>query len=173
MRVFEFGDEIEFLSQGNTEHIINPVGKILTGSCPCQVFQMLLRGLAWRHRLIGILVFELIKRKIDAAGKPHGFRDRFRHIAKQPRHFMRGLEMAFRIGFKALADGVDRGLLANAGQHILQGAPCGMVIQHLVGGQERHAGGRCEAMKPNQATPVVAAVQQAGCKPHAIGAAVL
>ena len=81
--------------------------------------------------------------------------------------------MAFRIGFKALADGIDRGLLANAGQHILQGAPRGMVIQHLVGGQQRHAGRRGDTMKPNQTALVIAAIQQAGCKPHAIGAAVL
>jgi len=48
---------------------------------------------------------------------------------------MRRLEIALRIGFQALADGIDRGLFANAGQHILQGPARGMVIQHLVGGQ--------------------------------------
>ena len=60
-------------------------------------------------------------------------------IAKQPRHFVRRLEMAFGIGFEPLADGLDGGLLADAGQDILQRTPRGIVIQHVVGGEQRHA----------------------------------
>ena len=102
---------------------------------PGQILQMTLRGLARRHRLVGILVFELIQRERDAACKPHGFRDRLRRIAKQPCHFIRRLEIALRVGFKTLADCLDGRLLANAGEDILQGAARGMVIQHLVGRQ--------------------------------------
>ncbi len=80
---------------------------------------MLLRGLARRHRLVRILVFELVERERDARREAHGFRDRLGIIAKQPRHFMRWLQITFRVGFKALADRIDRGLLANAGQHVL------------------------------------------------------
>ena len=140
---------------------------------PGQIFQMALRGLARRHRLVGILIFELSQRKIDAAGKPHGFRDRLRDVAKQPRHFLGRLEIAFRIGFQTLADGVDGRLLANTGQDILQGAARGMMIQYLVGRQQRHAGSLRDAMEPRQTAPVVAAVQDARRKPHAIGAGAL
>ena len=125
---------------------------------PGQIFQMTLRGLARRHRLVGILVFQLIERERNAAGKPHGFRDRLRHIAKQPRHFIRRLEIALRIGFKTLADGIDSRLLANAGQNVLQGTARGMVIQHLVGRQQRHAGRRSDVMKPHQTALVIAAI---------------
>ena len=173
MRVFELPDQAQFLVQDLFGLGRNPDRKSFVRALPGQVFQMALRGLARRHRLVGILIFELIERKIDAAGKPHGFRDRLRHIAKQPRHFMRRLEIAFRIGFQTLADGVDGGLFANAGQNILQGSARGMVIQHLVGRQQRHAGRRGDAMEPRQTAPVVAAIQQAGRKPHAIGAAAL
>ena len=96
---------------------------------------MLLRGLARRHRLVRILVFELVEREADAAGKAHGFRDRTRQIAEQPRHFMGRFQMAFRIGLEALADRLDRRLLADTGQHILQRAARGMVVQHFVGRQ--------------------------------------
>ena len=48
-----------------------------------------------------------------------------------------------------------------------------MVIQHLVGRQQRHAGGCRDPLQPRQAALVVAAIQQAGRKPHAIGAAAL
>ena len=140
---------------------------------PGQIFQMTLRGLARRHRLVGILVFELGQRKIDAAGKPHGFRNRLRHVAKQPRHFVPRLEVAFGIGFKTPADGVDGGLLADAGEDVLQGTARRMVIQHLVGRQQRHAGGCGDMMKPRQAALVVAAVQEARCKPYAVGGALL
>ncbi len=108
---------------------------------------------------------------MDAAGKPHGFRDRLRQVAKQPRHFGRRLEVAFRIGLKPPADGLDGGLLANAGEHILQRAARGVMIQHLVGGEQRHMGRQREMMQPRQTAPVVAAVQQARRQPHAIGAA--
>ncbi len=48
-----------------------------------------------------------------------------------------------------------------------------MVIQHLVGRQQRHAGRRGDTIEPHQTAPVVATVQQAGRKPHPIGAAAL
>ena len=134
---------------------------------------MLLRGLARRHRLVRILVFELIERKVDAVGKAHGFRDRLRQIAKQPRHFVRRLEIAFRIGLQPLADRLDRGLFADAGEHILQRTARGMVIQHLVGREQRHVGLCGEVMQPRQTALVVAAIEQACGEPHAIGAAIL
>ena len=54
---------------------------------------------------------------------------------------------------------------------ILQRPARGMVIQHVVGREQRHAGGRRDPLQPRQAAPVVAAIEQAGGKPHAIGAA--
>ena len=132
---------------------------------PGEIFQVTLRGLARRHRFVRIMIFKLIKRKFNPAGKPHGFPDRLRHIAKQPCHFIGRLEIAFGIGFKTSSDGVDRGLLADAGQDILQRAARRMVIQHFIGSQQRHAGRYGNTMQPRKTAPVVAAVQQAGCKP--------
>ncbi len=173
MRVFELGDEVELLAQGGAERVVDLAAKIFFDAFPGQVFQMLLRGLARRHRLVRILVFELIERKVDAAGKAHGLADGLRKIAKQPRHFIRRLEIAFRIGLKAFADDVDRGLLPDAGQHILQRAARGMVVQHLVGGEHRHFSFCGEVMQPRQAAPVIAAIKQTCREPYAIGAAIL
>ncbi len=61
MRVVQLGDEVELLAQGGAERVVDLAGEILPDAGPCQVFQMLLRGLARRHRLIGILVFELVE----------------------------------------------------------------------------------------------------------------
>ena len=128
---------------------------------------MLLRSLAWWHRLVGILILELIKRKRNAAGKPHGFRDRLRDITKQPCHLMCRLQMAFGIGFKFFADTLNGRFLADAGEYILQGSTRGMMVQHLIGRQQGHAGGVGDALQSHQAPPVIAAIQQAGCKPDA------
>ena len=81
--------------------------------------------------------------------------------------------MAFGIGFKPPADRLDGGLLADTGQHILQRAARGVVIQHLVGREQRHMGRWRDAMQPRQTALVVAAIEQARGKPHAIGAALL
>ena len=88
MRVFQLGDQRELLAQGGAERLVDLAAEIFVDAGPGQVFQMLLRGLARRHRLVRILVFELVERKLDAAGKAHGFRNRLRQIAKQPRHFI-------------------------------------------------------------------------------------
>ena len=158
MRVFEFGDEIELLTQSGAQRVINLAAETGLHTRPGQVFQMLLRGLARRHRLVGILIFELIERKRDAGGKPHGLRDRLRRVAKQPRHFICGLEMAFGIGLNALADRLDGRLLADAGEDILQGAARRMMVKHLIGRQQRHTGVIRDTLEPGQAPPVVAAV---------------
>ena len=172
MRVFQLGDQRELLAQGGAQRVVDHPAKICVDAGPGQVFQMLLRGLARRHRLVRILISELVEREADAAGKAHGFRDCLRIIAKQPRHFMRRLEVAFGIGLQPPADGVDRGLLANAGEHILQRTARGMVVQHLVGREQRHPGLCRKMMQPRQPPLVIAAIDQARRQPHAVGTAV-
>ena len=43
--------------------------KIFVDAGPGQVFEVLLRGLARRHRLVGITVFQFVERETDAAGE--------------------------------------------------------------------------------------------------------
>ena len=109
---------------------------------------------------------------MDAVGKADGFRDRLGEVAKQPRHFIRWLEITLRIGLKTFADHVDGRLLPDTGQHILQGAARGMVVQHLVGGEQRHLCRHGDVIEPHQAAPVIAAIDEACREPHAIGAAI-
>jgi hypothetical protein len=138
MRIFELGDQREFLAQGGAQRLADLAAEIFVDAGPGQVFQMLLRGLARRHRLVRILVFELVERKADAAGKAHGLRDRLGQVAEQPCHFAGRLQIAIGIGLEPAADRVNRGLLADTGQHVLQPAAGGMVVQHLVGREQRN-----------------------------------
>jgi len=82
---------------------------------------------------------------------------------------MGGFQVALGIGLELLADGFDRGLLANAGQHILQRAARGMVIEHLVGGEQRHLCRYRDAMQPRQTALVVTAMKLAFGEVEEIG----
>ncbi len=170
MRVFQFVDQREFLVQGGAKRVGDIVAEIFVDAGPGQVFEVLLRGLARRHRFVRILVLELVERKADARSKTHGLRNRLGQVAKQPRHFVPRLQVALGIGFEPPADGVDGGFFANTGQHVLQRTAGGMVIQHLVGRQQRHFRSERDAMQSGQPTPVVAAVEQACAEPDAVGA---
>ena len=77
MRVFQLGDQREFFLERGMQRSIDLVhpAEIGVDAGPGEVFQMLLRGLAGRHRLVRVLVFQLIHRKHDAIRKVHGFRD--------------------------------------------------------------------------------------------------
>ncbi len=171
MRVFQLRDEIELLAQCGAQGAVDLAVEIVLHTRPGQVFQMLLRGLARRHRLVGVLILELIERKGNAIGKSHGLRDCLRRVAKQPRHFLCRFEMTFGIGFETLADCLNGRLLSDAGQHVLQGAARGIVVEHLVGRQQRHTGVKRDPPKQRQAAPVVAAIEQACREPNSIGAA--
>ena len=138
MRVVELGDQRQLLVEDRAQPVVEVIAEIGFRAGPGQVLQMPLRGLAGRHRLVGILVFELVKRKDDAVGEADGLSDRIGVIAEQPRHLVSRLEMALGIGLETAADALDRGLLADAGQHILQHPLLGMVIEHVVGRDQRH-----------------------------------
>ena len=66
-------------------------------------------------------------------------------VAEQPDHLGRRLQMALGVGGKAKTGFVDRAVLADAGQHVLQRPPLRAVVEHVVGRDQRNAGAACEA----------------------------
>ena len=95
--------------------------------------------------------------------------DRVRHLAKQPRHLGGRLEIALGIGGEPPAGLVDGQMLADAGEHVLQFAPVGVVIEHVVDGDQRHAGLRARVDAQRKPRAVIAAIEHAGGEPHAAG----
>ena len=76
-RIIELGDEREFVVKPLANIVGNAVGIFvfriaLLRARPGEILQMLLGGLAWRHWLVGIFVFEFAKR--EAAGFGDGER---------------------------------------------------------------------------------------------------
>ena len=65
--VVELGDELQ-LAHDESAHLVgNAVGKAPVGALPGELLQMRLRGLAGRHRLVGIFVDELVEVERQAA----------------------------------------------------------------------------------------------------------
>ncbi len=86
-----------------------------------------------------ILVAEFVQTEPATIGDFLRAGDGVRMAGEQPGHFFRRLKMPHDGSFAAIAEFVDGAALADAGQHILQDAPAGRVIQHVVGGDGRHA----------------------------------
>ncbi len=148
-------------------------GKYSIDALPCQVFQMLLRGLARRHRFVGIRYFSSSSVECDAAGKAHGFGDRLRHVAKQPRHFLGRLQNAARRWPRAGCPTVSMVVFSRMQVRTSCSAAARRdrdTARHWSRAAARRpsVAMRC---KPRQTALVVAAIQQAGGEPHAIGAA--
>ena len=59
------------------------------GPIPGKIRQMFVGCFSVRHRLIRIIIADLTKRKFDLFGEVQSFGQRFRHIPKQTRHFLR------------------------------------------------------------------------------------
>ena len=76
--------------------------------------------------------------------------------------------MPLGIGFEPAAGLVDGDVLADAGDDILQRAPLGRVIEHVVDGDQRNAGvvARSSASRASRRA-IVAAIEHAGGEPDA------
>ncbi len=117
---------------------------------------MLLRRLSFGYWFVGIIVFELVERECDPVGKADGFGDGVGRFVEKLRHLVWRFQMPFGIGFQKTARLVQRDMLANAGDDVLQFAPFGTVIKHIIGGQQRHTGRVRHALPFPQAALVIA-----------------
>ena len=84
---------------------------------------------------------------------------------KQPRHFLGGFQMPLGIGFQKPARLLQRAVLADAGDDILQRPAFGRVIEHVVDGDQRDERAVGDVLQLRQPAAVVAAIKQAGRKP--------
>ncbi len=87
---------------------------------------------------------------------------------EQARHLGGRLEIALGIGGEAASRRVDRQVLADAGEHVLQFAPIGVMIEHIIDRNQRHAGLPRHYGAPGEPRTVIAAVEHGGGEPHAV-----
>ncbi len=78
--------------------------------------------------------------------------------AEQARDLGGRLEMALGVGLEEKTRLVDRGVLADAGEHVLQRAPLGHVVEHVAGRDQGHAATPREPGQRLEARGIVAAI---------------
>ena len=87
-RVVELGDQHELLPQ-RVAHLLGDAIWIAPGrALPGQVFQMRLRRLALRHRLVGIFVFQLVEGEGAGVGDLDAAAERVLMAFEQARHLL-------------------------------------------------------------------------------------
>ena len=161
--VVELGDQRQFLVEPCLDVSWNAIGKSILGitfggAGPCQVFEMLLGGLARRHRLVGIFVLQLAEREgagicdIDGAGNGVG------KIFEQPRHFRRRFQMPLGIDGEPEAGLGKSAFLADAGDDVEERPALRRVIMHVVDGDERRSVPLAELGQQAEPPRLVAAV---------------
>ena len=117
---------------------------------------------AGRDRLVGVFVGEFIEREAAALDDFQAAFHRLRMRAEQAGDLRGGFQMAFGVGGECAAGGGDGDLQANAGHHVVQRAAVGRVVEHVVGGDQRHAAAGGEVGERAQAACVVGAEAPGG-----------
>ena len=166
---FHLGDKRQFLFQCRAHFVRDDARIAPRCALPGDILQMLLCCLSPWYWFVGIIVFELVEREFDPVGKADGFGDGAGCFVEKPRHLVRRFQVPFGIGFQKTARLVQRDMLANAGDNVLQLAPFGTVIQHIIGGQQRHACRVCYVLPFPQAAAVIAIMRHGDPKPKPSG----
>ena len=169
-RVFELLDQGEFLLKRIAYLLGDSVGETPGSALPGEIFQMRLRGLAMRHRLVGIFVFQLVEGEGAGVSDLDGAGERIFVAGEEPRNFLRRFQVPLGIGLELQPSVMDRAFLADAGEHVLQGAAVACVIEHGAGGDEGKANARRQLRKRFDAGAVVAAIRVTGGEVKPCGA---
>src|SRR5579885_1008822 len=172
--VIELGDQLKLVLNlffdifGNAVRIM--IFRIaLARAGPGQIFKMLLRGLALRHRLVRIFVFQFAEREGTGLCDGNGTRDSVGEFLKQPRHFLGRLDVALGIDAEPEARFGERAFLADAGDHVGEWPALRGVIEHIVDGDERGADLRAEFVEQVEPARFVAAMIMNAGKEGAAG----
>ncbi|EKD59570.1 MAG: hypothetical protein ACD_54C01271G0001, partial [uncultured bacterium] len=123
-------DQAQFLGDLGFCVGINPVREPACQTFGGQPFQPRLCGFILTG-LMRVVIRQLVEREGAAGGNLQRAAQRGGVVAKHPRHVCRRFQPPFRIGQRPTAQGVNRAALAQAGQHIGQGAAGTVMHQHI------------------------------------------
>ena len=83
--------------------------------------------------------------------------------------FAGGFQMAFGVGFKPEAGRGQSRVFADAGQHVLQRAPLGRVIEHVAERDQGHVVFVAQLRQAFDVAPIVAAIEHGCAEPETLG----
>ena len=166
-RIAQIPDQAEFLGQ----QLMHPLGRALRvtpgQSLLRQPFQPGLRR--FRVVLAGVIVAEFRKVKGATRGNFQRAADRGGVVTEKPRHLGWAFQAALGIGQRPGADGVDGQPLAQAGQHIGQGAAGGAVHQHIAHRHHRRRGPQGQIGAAAKPSLIGAVIARRGAEKHMAG----
>ncbi len=128
---------------------------------PGQPFEPSLWVFAIGRDLVGIFVCQLLEAEIAAACKLRRVCDRLRMVREQAGHFVRAFQMTLGIAREPEARFVDGARIADAGEDILKAAARGMMVEHIVRGDEGRA--QFSGKGGEQAQPLCVVAMEAVC----------
>jgi len=167
-RVIELADQRELMIERVADIVRDPFRVAAGGAFPGEMDERVLGARETCALLMGVFVAQLVEREGQRLVERQRLVDCRRRFLEQARHFCRRLEIAFGIGGKTPACPVDDQVLADAGEHVLQFPPVGMMIERIVDGDERKTRLRRQTRALHQARAVIAAVEHADSEPHAV-----
>ena len=146
-RVFQLGDECEFAFERRRDMVGDAVRITRLRALARERDERLLFARETFAQFIRIFIGEISEAKIERLDEARAFLDRLRRLAKQPRHFLRALEMPLGVRGEKKARFGQRRLLANAGHRVGERAALGDVHMRVIDGDEGQGElfGECDA----------------------------
>ncbi len=129
------------------------------GALPGEPGKMLLDGEPRGRRLDRVVVSQFVQGKTAGLGDLERALERPLIPAEEAQGLGRRLQMTLGVGLEPEARLVDRPMLADAGQHVLQGPPPGDVVEHVAGRDQGRPAGCGEPRQRLDARRVVAAIE--------------
>ena len=157
-RVAEPGDQLELVLDLGA-HLVRHAARIAPcGALPGQLLEVLLHAQACGRRVDRVVVAQLVEGKAAGGDDLEAARERLRMAPEQAQDLGRRLQMALGVGCEAQARAIDRRVLADAGQHVLERPALGDVIEDVAGREQRRAAPCGELGQRRDPGRIVAAV---------------
>ena len=93
---------------------------------------------------------QFVETEREAVEEADGLGEGLGRLGEQPRHFVRGFEMALGVGLRKEACGLERGFLADAGEDVGERAPLRRMHERVVSRDQRRANGARERRSPRK-----------------------
>ena len=167
--VFEVPDDRQLMLDELPDALRHAAGIAFRRALPGEADKLVIGRGALARGFQRIIVSKLIEREAEPLEEAHRLGDRFGKVAKEPRHLGGAFHVPLGVGLEQPSGILQRSVLADAGQHVLQPAALGRVIEHVAQRQDGEAEAVGERGNLRQAAAVVATIAAACAKPHMAG----
>ncbi len=160
-RQVELADQRQFAFDRFAHGLGHAAGIAPGGPFPRFAGEILLRRLPVGVYFLGIFIRQFVETEIAGIGHFARGGNRMRPAFEQPDHGRGRLEIAFAIAFQQVPRRRDGGLVADRGHHVLQRAPVGRGVMHVIGGEDAKAMRPGERIEPFDPRDIAVGIEEA------------